>query len=162
MHFVPAHKQADEATTDLSPAEWPMEFVLIANQKKRGASLCHDRIHSIPAPAIQTTYRLTPTQPRSFPRNRHPRTGGGLEHRIYTHPRRPIRIRPATLNPSTPLGPDTLPRGRSTEPTSRVQPNLGQNTPYTIPTRPLKIAELCGGLATGLEAFLKAGYKVAS
>ena len=35
-------------------------------------------------------------------------------------------------------------------------------TPYTLSTKLLKIAELCEGLATGLKAFLKAGYTIAS
>jgi hypothetical protein len=37
MRFVSAHKQADEATVVLSPAKWPVEFVLIANPKGREA-----------------------------------------------------------------------------------------------------------------------------
>ena len=45
MRFVPAHKQADEATPVLSPAKWPVELVLIANDKGRETFVSHDRIH---------------------------------------------------------------------------------------------------------------------
>ncbi len=33
MKFVPAHKQSDGANPLLSPAKWPAELVLIANEK---------------------------------------------------------------------------------------------------------------------------------
>ena len=35
MRFVPAHKQSDEPNPALSPAKWPVELVLIANEKGR-------------------------------------------------------------------------------------------------------------------------------
>jgi hypothetical protein len=53
MRFIPAHRQANEATPVLSPAKWPVEFVLIANEKGRETFICHDRIHQILSPAIQ-------------------------------------------------------------------------------------------------------------
>ena len=34
--------------------------------------------------------------------------------------------------------------------------------PYTIPNRPLHVVEICGGIATGLEALLRAGHPIAS
>jgi hypothetical protein len=37
MRFVSAHKQSDEANPILSPAKWPMELVIIANEKGREA-----------------------------------------------------------------------------------------------------------------------------
>ena len=39
---------------------------------------------------------------------------------------------------------------------------MGILRPYHLPRRPLRIVDLCGGLATGLEALLKAGYAVTS
>jgi hypothetical protein len=53
MRFVPAHKQSDEAIPVLSPAKWPVEFVLIANDKGLETFACHDRIHHILSPAIE-------------------------------------------------------------------------------------------------------------
>ncbi len=55
MRFVPANKQPDEANPALSPAKWPVEFVLIANEKGRETFVCHDRIHQILNPTIQAT-----------------------------------------------------------------------------------------------------------
>jgi hypothetical protein len=59
MRFVPAHKQSDEANPVLSPAKWPVELVLIANDKDRETFVCHDRIQQIRSPAIQATCLLT-------------------------------------------------------------------------------------------------------
>ena len=33
MRFIPAHKQTDEANPILSPAKWPVELVLVANER---------------------------------------------------------------------------------------------------------------------------------
>ncbi len=52
MIFVPAHRKSDEASAHLSPAKWPVKFVLIANEKEREALLGHDLIQSILAPTI--------------------------------------------------------------------------------------------------------------
>jgi len=60
------------------------------------------------------------------------------------------------------MGPVTQLRRCFTEATSGGPPSLGRIQPSTLLPTPLKIAELCGGLATGLEAFLKTGYAVAS
>ncbi len=38
LRFVPFNKQPNEATPVLSPAKWPVEFVLIANSKGRETS----------------------------------------------------------------------------------------------------------------------------
>jgi hypothetical protein len=67
MRFVPAHKQADEATDVLSPAKWSVEFVLIANPKGREAFMDINRIHTILAPAIQATSHLAPEATQAFP-----------------------------------------------------------------------------------------------
>ena len=39
---------------------------------------------------------------------------------------------------------------------------LADTPRYTLPQRPLHLVELCGGIATGLEAVLEAGHAVAS
>ena len=45
MRFVFAHKQSDEADPVLSPAKWPVEFVLVTSDKGRETFVCqHDRI----------------------------------------------------------------------------------------------------------------------
>jgi hypothetical protein len=65
MPFVPAYKQANEATPVLSPAKWPVEFVLIANPKGREAFMDNDKTHAILAPTIQSTCHLTGRQTSS-------------------------------------------------------------------------------------------------
>ena len=67
MRFVPAHKQTDEVTPNLSPAKWLVEFVLIANSKGRESFLNHERIHRILGPAIRDVGVLTQDQIRFFP-----------------------------------------------------------------------------------------------
>jgi len=67
MRFVPAHKQSDETNPILSPAKWPVELVLIANDKGRETFTCHDRIQLITSPAIQTTCVLKAAQTLFFP-----------------------------------------------------------------------------------------------
>jgi len=77
MRFVPAYRQSDEATADLSPAKWKVGLIIIANAKRPGALLTHDRIQSILAPTVQATCRLKPEETLFFPT---PGGGGG------THP----------------------------------------------------------------------------
>ena len=45
-------KKSNEATSDLSPGKWPVEFVLVSNEAGRETFLNQDRIHTILAPAI--------------------------------------------------------------------------------------------------------------
>jgi len=69
MRFVPAHKQSDGATSDLSPAKWPVEVALIANEKGRKTFLSRDRIdpsprqlgHMSPHARGNTVFPDTPT-----------------------------------------------------------------------------------------------------
>ena len=67
MRFVPAHKQTNEINAVLSPAKWPVEFVLIVNHKGRETCMDSDRIHNILAPAIQATCRLPSEATHFFP-----------------------------------------------------------------------------------------------
>ncbi len=67
MRFVSAHKQSDETNPILSPTKWPVELILIANEKGRETFICHDRIQQITSPAIQTTCFLTEAQTLFFP-----------------------------------------------------------------------------------------------
>ncbi len=67
MRFVPAHKQSDGATSDLSPARWPVEYVFIAIEKERETCIDENRIQTILIPVIQATCRLTPATTPIFP-----------------------------------------------------------------------------------------------
>jgi hypothetical protein len=94
MRFVPAHKQADEATPVLSHVKWPMELVLIANDKGQETFVSNDRIHQIPSPAIQATCLLTPAHPLIFS---NPPFAGRFAGRLTPPPLRPLPTLPVTL-----------------------------------------------------------------
>ncbi len=49
-----------------SPAKWPVELVLIANDKGRETFVFHDRIQQILSPAIQASCLLTAAQTLLF------------------------------------------------------------------------------------------------
>jgi hypothetical protein len=123
-----------------------VESILIANEKGREAFLNHNRLPSIIFPAIQATSRLTATEILFFPTSLS--TGSITGPRTTAHPLRLIPIRSVTPAPTTP-------RGLITE-------TLQCTHLRTLPSRPLKLAELCGDLETGIEAFLKTSYEVAS
>ena len=72
MRSVPAHKQSDRATSDLSLAKWLVELVLIANGKGREAFLNHYRIQLILAPLSRQSAALYPRK-HYFPRHSPPR-----------------------------------------------------------------------------------------
>jgi hypothetical protein len=108
MKFVPAHKQSDGANPILSPAKWPTELVLIANEKGRETFICHDRIQRILSPAIQATCLLTEAQTLFFPT---PPLGGRFEGRLTPLPRRLLPTAPAIPAKTPPLGPTTPPCG---------------------------------------------------
>jgi hypothetical protein len=103
MRFVPAHKQADEATVVLSPARWPVEFVLIANPKGRAAFMNHDIIRAILTPAHQAIYHMAPKatyllSPHFYP----PSTASA---RKIATPMRPLPANPATPAKDAPREP---------------------------------------------------------
>ncbi len=92
---------------ELTPAKWPVEFVLISNDTGREAYLNNDRIHMILAPAIQATCRLTPEETTCFPPPLYPRH--------TTSPR--LTVCPSRSLPHIPVvGTHTPQRGPSTPP----------------------------------------------
>jgi hypothetical protein len=106
--FVPAHKQSDKANPVLSPAIWPVELVLIANEKGRETFVCHDRIQQILSLAIQTTCFLTAAHTLFFPT---PPSGGRFGGRLTPLHRRLFPTSPAIPAQKSPLGPATPPCG---------------------------------------------------
>ena len=159
MRFVPAHKQSDEATNDLSPAKFPVELFLITNEKEREAFLSHSRIQSILFPAIHATCRLTHAQ-TDFSLTTLS-TWNGTGQRTATHPVRLIPILTATLAQATPVGPVTHPGDASPKPTPGYNPLSAHHTIHP-PNQPPQKCRTMRRLATGLEAFLKAGYTASS
>ena len=104
MRFVPAHKQSDVANPRLSPAKWPVELVLIANEKGRETFICHDRIHRILSPTIQATCLLTTAQTLFLSISP---LVGWLGGRLTPTRRKLLPTSPATPARSSPLGPAT-------------------------------------------------------
>jgi len=135
MRFVPAHMQSDEANPSLSPAKWPVELVLIANEKGRETFICHDRIQRILRPAIQATYFLTDAQTLFFPT---PPLGRRLGGRLTPLPKRPLPKSPGTSAQSPPLGPAIPPCGPPSDgPTSGIPTQrLDTHLPSTYPMPP--------------------------
>ncbi len=135
MRFVPAHKQSDEATPVLSPARWPVEFVLIASAKAREIFLCHDRINQILRPAIQATCLLKPEQTIFPPTPLSAR--GRFRGRLTPTHRRPLSPQPATPAQTSPRGPVTPPNrallgninGRNPAPQLNTHPDASHPQP---------------------------------
>ena len=94
MRFVPSHKQTDEDTPTLTPAKWPVEFVLIANSMGREAFLSHERIHRVLCPAIRATCALSHEQTKFFPNP--PHSGNTFKGYLTRTPRRSLPVQPAT------------------------------------------------------------------
>ena len=99
---------------------------------------------------------MTPALIWFFPRTATTIHGALPHHR--RHPTRPISRCPAkdtTTWPSVPIIPS---RRNYLDASSANVPNLGQLRPHRLPRTPLRVVELCGGLATGLEALHRTGY----
>ncbi len=70
----------------------------------------------------------------------------------------PFPVCPSTISPRTP------PMGmqRPSKSPHKDNPALAATPRYILPHIPIHVVELCGGIATGLEAILKSGHAVAS
>ena len=88
----------------MPPAKWPVEFVLIANDKGRETFICHDRIQQILHPAIQAKCLFTAAQILFFPTLPY---GGRFGGRLTPLPRRPLPTMSAIPAHMSPLGPVT-------------------------------------------------------
>ena len=78
------------------------------------------------------------------------------------HPTRPIPRCPAHITITKPTASTTPPQGHYSGASSGCVPSMGHIRPHRLPHTPLRIVELCGGLATGLEALLRADYAISS
>ena len=119
MRFVPANKQTDDESTELKPAKWPVELILIANDLGREAYLDENRIRNILSPAIVRTCRLKPEDINLFPPLLQPRHSTSYRTRAF--PTRPLPHRPATGYTTTSLGPQTPPQGLGPDPPQRAE-----------------------------------------
>jgi hypothetical protein len=137
-----------------------VELVLISNEAGRERFLDQSRIHRILAPTIQVVCHVTPAQTTFFPSKIFTSTGALPQQ--GRHPACPIPMCPAIMPTIGAWTPNTPSRGQYSGPPSNHIPNLGQIRSHRLPRKPLQTVELCGGLATGLEAILIAGYAICS
>ncbi len=104
---------------------------------------------------------MTPALTKFFPRTNTNNPGALPHHR--RHPTCPISRCPAIITTTWPTSPLTPHRGHFSGNSSSYAQNLGQiRTHYKLPRIPLRIVELCEGLATGVEALLRNGYAISS
>ena len=160
MRFVPAHRQSDDMTVTLSPAKWLVELVLISNKAVREKCLDQFRIHKILAPAIPDVCHITPALTKFFPRKNDTNQRALPQHE--RHLTRPIPRCPANITTTGMTAPTTPHMEHYRGASSDYVPNLGNIRPNRLPGIPLRIVEFYGGLTTGLEALLKAGYEIGS
>jgi len=159
MRFVPAQKQTDGDTTSLPPEKMASRTGL--HLKRGGQKQIRHHRPNQPDPCPCPTQRL-PHDNRStqfFPEHK---GGGG---RPYTPPaERPIRpfpVCPAAISPRTP--PLGMPKSSRHPPKDTPSPHALASIPrYILPRIPIHLVEICGGMATILEAIFKAGHAVAS
>ena len=174
LKFVPTHKQldADLDITLLSPATWPVDIVIIANEAGRQTYLHRDNLQHILVPGILQSCQ-DPTQTITLFPISNPQTQTTLPTLPLT-PHRPLpRPRSATnsyhiLSQSTSPTPNT-PNYQNIEHPTNISPFPTQKPPkptlrhlalYTIPQHPLTILEIYGGTTDGLEALLKTDHYI--
>jgi hypothetical protein len=158
MRFVPAHPQSDDMTASISLAKRQVELVLIFDAAGHETYLDHSRNHGILALAIQDVCRMTTAQTKFFPLMVIT-SNEALPH-PGRHPTCPSPRCPPTLPAKRLLAPITPPRGLYTGTPSGYLPNMGQARSHRLHRDHLRVLELCGGLATGLEALLRDGYTI--
>ena len=110
-------------------------------------------------PAVRAVCQVPDQHVELLPPDAKTRLTRPLRHHSHA---RPLPSRPLPSLGSQPsLGPHDT--GLPPPELWPLQPDLRQVRRYTSPTdRPLHIVEICGGLATGLHAALRAGHVVAS
>ena len=135
-------------------------MVLISNEARREKYLVFARIHRILAHAIQSICHMTPSSTKFFPRTNNTNPRALLQQ--GRHPTRLIPRCPAPITITWPTTPTTTLQGHYSGASSGYAPNLGHIRSHCLPHTPLRIVELCGCLATGLEALLGAHYAINS
>jgi len=152
---VQAHGQSDDMTTILPPAKWPVELVLISNEAGREKYLDRAKIHRILAPANLDVCHMSPALTKFFSRTTN--TSPRALPQQGCHPKRPISRCPVDITTTRPTSPTTPPKGHYSRASSYYVSNLGHIRSHRLPRISLRILELCGGLATGLDALVRVG-----
>ena len=177
LKFVPHDRQHDTAVQQslLTPADWPVELVINSLSPTGRAeipSLMFTDCNVSWYPLLET-YARSPiyTYPSLFPR-------AGQECRrsipstpwVETLRPLPIALPPHSPNITPPrhtqphhplmrsLHSDPVP----SRPGLASDPSLVGLPPCPLPDSPVSLVEICGGIATGLEAHLRAGHAIRS
>ena len=163
MRFAPATEGPTLPLSPLPPARWPIDFVLVANEAGRAQWLDIHKLQTVFTPALRQLCAVPDHHIELFPDPGPPRPPltpiptprPDLLHSLTTSPTHyssQTDIPPRHPSPTTPNyanWPDN--------------PTLLDCQPYdAAPHRPLHLVEICAGIATGLEAFLRAGHHIAS
>jgi hypothetical protein len=149
MRLVPGHQQDDRDSTTLPPAKWLVELIVISNEAGRQAYLDLVRVHTILAPTIQRVYNISPAQTVFFSATGPTRPAVETAPGSYSH--RPLPHCPAHQTPQTTGRLHPPPRPGNQHPTKTTS-SLAHVRHFPLPVTPLRVVELCSGLATILEA----------
>jgi len=147
MQFEPAHRQSDDMTANLPPANLLIDLVLISNEAGREKYLDRAKIHKILAPAIHDVCHMPPALTKFFPRTNN--TSPGALSQQGSHPTHPIPRCPAHITTTWPTSPTTPHKGHYSGASSDYVSNLGDIRSHRLPRIPLRIVELIGGLGEG-------------
>ncbi len=101
---------------------------------------------------------IVPASYQFFPRAT--TLGHGTLPPLGRHPTRPIPSWPAITGGFWPLPPSTPPREYLSGSNAGQSPSLQKLRTHRLSHAPLRVVDLCSGLATGLEAFLRASYTI--
>ena len=132
---------------------------MVANEGGRFKWLSAAALQEALVPAVRAVCQVPDQHMELLPPDAKTRLTRPLRHHSHARPL------PSRLLPSWGSQPSLGPRDTGLPPLELwpLQPDLRQVRRYTSPTdRPLHIVEICGGLATGLHAALRAGHAVAS
>ena len=167
LKFVPHDKQLDTALLlcELSPAGWPVELVIIANEAGRDTFLDGHRLQQVLAPALREVCQVPDLHIPLFPR------AGLVSRGTLPPPSWVDTLRPVPIS-SPPRAPDTPGTTATRPPTVSHQvesytywprdPSLVDTPICPLRNTPVSLVEICGGIATGLEALLRAGHSIRS
>ena len=160
LKLVPPEESLELPNPKLQPTDWPLDMVIVANAEGRSKWLSATALQEALVPAVRAVCQVPDQHLELFPPDA--RTRPTRPPRLYSHPVHPLPTPPLPSWGSQP----SLGLCRTGLPPLELwsgQPDLRQVGKYTSPTdRPLHIVEICGGLATGLHAALRAGHAVAS
>ena len=153
FRFVPASEHRESITLDpgsLPPAKWAVDMYLVANASGMGRYVDGCRLERTLVPAIRTACAFSDLHVELFPPAPPTARAPGCE---------PLRV------PGLPAYKGCCPGPATEHELWPLDPCLGEAAKCPTPLqeiKPLVVIELCAGIATGLEALLRAGHFISS